>query len=270
MVRIMAISEMVEQAVNNITMPYQVTSVALGPSKIATYLKCGLAYKFQYIDKVRKPASPAMVLGSSVHEVIRMAHNNKWKPNHAVDAASALEKLWEEVRGTTTDPDDIEANLGKEEAAKVWLPWYLDWISEQRDIAVEERWELDYDGIKMQGTIDRVYRHNGQTVISDVKTGKRAPTAADLMNDPQLSIYSWAWRELAGVAEDNLEIVQIRSRTPHRTIRSDKYLDDYMQLSVVPVAKQIAAGYFPANPSPKYGCSFCTYQENCPLGQGGL
>ena len=41
----------------------------LSKSKINTYLKCPLEFRFQYVDEIEVPPNKYMILGSDVHSV---------------------------------------------------------------------------------------------------------------------------------------------------------------------------------------------------------
>lgn len=245
--------------------------LTLSPTKITTYLRCPRSYYYQYVEKATVPKSPAMVVGSVVHEVIQLIHERDWTLADKDSAAAALEGLWADRCGETTDPEDPAANGSIGDACNTWLPWYLRWREGQIDIAVEEKWELPVPGtdLVMRGIVDRVYRTDGETIISDVKTGKRAPSMQDLNTDLQLSLYSWAYREMSGQnREDAIEVVQIRSKQTLRSRRTDGYLQRVIADTVTPTATAIQAGLFPANPATKFGCGYCDYQMLCPVGQG--
>lgn len=262
-------SESIADALQQVVSPYQQDgNPALGPSKISTYLRCPRAYRYQYVDRIARKSSPAAALGTTVHAVVRHIHAARWTADRAEDAAKMMLQAWGEVRGETSDPDNPDASAGAQAAAMEWLPWYLGWIKGQVDVAFEERWELPYRyGIVMRGTIDRVYRQDGRRVLSDVKSGKRTPSAGDLANDLQLSIYSWACGEL-GIPPDTCELVMIRQRNTVETVRSAEYVAAVMEETVVDVARGIEAGLFPCNTCSQFGCGFCDYKSLCAVGQG--
>ena len=261
----------VEQIAEGILHTYHVDSEALGASKIGTYLRCPKSYELAYVQKLPAASSPAAAVGTTVHRVIGEGRKQHWGPHDARMAGDFLVELWARVRPATADPDDPKAALSIEQARTVWLPWYLNWIQGQIDVASEEHWRLTLPNetpISLEGTIDRVYRSNGETIIGDVKTGARAPSEKDVGTDLQLSIYSWAYRQMSGGAESALEIVNLRQTRVVRTTRTDRYLSRVMADVVVPVAEAIRAGIFPANPSTKFGCGYCNHQALCVVGQG--
>jgi putative RecB family exonuclease len=248
---------------------YHESSPCLGPSKINTYLSCPRKYEYQYIEQVRRPRPPAATVGSVVHAVVEHSHRAHWSPANTEDAADLLTALWNAVKAETEDPHDLQADKAMRDARDVWLPWYLIWCRGSLDIAVEETWKLPVAGsdLVLQGTIDRIYLKNGLTVVSDIKTGKRVPSGLSLANDLQLTLYSWAARQM-GLTEDTLEIVAMRSQGSVMTTRTDSYIAAVLEQTVLPVHEQIMAGRFPANVSSQFGCSWCSYHTLCPVGRG--
>lgn len=254
---------------------YHVSSPHLGASKIADYLKCPRAYQLQYVENIPYPKSPPAWTGTCIHNVAHHINVCGWGLDYAQRAADMLWQVWEEGREHTSDPEDPEAVRTIGEAANTWLPWYMQWREGQTQIVSEEHWVLElqpgelgchHDLLTLEGTIDRIYRQDGQTVISDCKSGARKPNPEDLDRDLQLSVYSFAARRL-GLCEDALELVWLRTQETLRTTRTDDYLLSVMRQTVLPVARAIAAGVFPANPSSKYGCAYCNHQQFCDVGR---
>lgn len=251
---------------------YHVSSPHLGASKIATYLKCPQMYYLTYVEKRPAPKSPHAAMGTCIHKVVQMAHEARWTPDHAGRAAQVLQDLWEGARETTADPDhpDMPGTLSK--ACDEWLPWYLAFVQRQTTIVTEEHWVLPCQDVTLEGTIDRVYRQDGAVVLSDVKSGKRKPSPADLSRDAQLSIYTWAVREM-GLREDRAELVWLSTQEQLVTTRTDDFIAATLEQIVLPVARQIAAAgddpaMYPANPDSKYGCNFCAHHQTCGIGRG--
>jgi putative RecB family exonuclease len=266
----------VAQAIHGILNPYQVANPDLGPSKIATYLKCPREYKIRYVDKLTASVNAPAALGSAVHSVIAYGHSQQWSRRNADDAAGMLEAVWEGIEPVgKRDPDMVVAYR---QARDAWLPWYLRWQEPQDTIVVEERWEAnvpeELDGgleepIRLTGTIDRVYVDNpeGVPILSDIKSGARAPNRHDLATHLQLSLYAWAFRCVGARDTHGLELVHLRGGCTYRTTRTDEYLAHVLRMTVVPVALAIRAGSFPAHPGSLYGCRYCTVHQHCPVGR---
>ena len=276
--------EIIAASLERIENPYQATSACLGPSKISTYLRCPNSYRLQYVDKVRMPASPAMMVGTCFHDVAEQIRPQKWTAADADKAGALLLQNWQEARGLTTDPDDPEASDSINQAVVEWLPWYLWFLGHGQDIDLESRWEFPVGdtGVTLRGTIDRLYIQDGAVIISDLKTGKRAPTKTekkdpitgqtvtcypDLDRDLQGSLYWWAVRQ-EGVQPARFEQVMPRKQASFPTTRTDGYLQAVIEQVVLPAARGIKRKVFPCNPSPVYGCNFCNHQSLCAVGRG--
>lgn len=260
--------ELTAECLAQIERPYQVESGCLGPSKISTYQRCPQAYYLQYVAKLPTPSSPAATVGTVFHFVANQIKPNRWTAGDADKAGAMLLKLWEDARGLTTDPDNAEANSSINDAVLEWLPWYLWFANQGTDIDTEIRWTIEKvagTDLTLQGTIDRLYLLGGKTIISDLKTGKRAMAPVDLRRDLQGTLYWWACRE-QGAQPSSFEHVMPRKQEALSTVRTDGDLDAALEMIVLPVARQIAAGEFPANPSPVYGCNYCFQQQNCRVG----
>lgn len=262
----------IDTAIGQIATPYQSMTDNLGASKISTFLYCPRQYYYQYVAKLPRSSPPAATLGTCVHAVIQHAHKAKWSDSDAGSAKRLLDEMWLEAKPFVSDPDDPQVTMDVVAAGEEWLPWYLWWIREQVDVAVEERWEFPAgDGIILTGTIDRIYREGGRLLLSDVKSGKRTLSPVDLSNDLQLSVYAWAASQME-LTLDGLEHVLVRKKKTLQTHRSPAYIKEVMQSTVIPVANAIAVAeatdIWICNTASKWGCGFCSYKDSCPVGSG--
>jgi len=49
----------------------------ISPSRLNLWLKCPLAWKLRYIDGVKTPPTPALFLGTRVHEALEMFYRHR-------------------------------------------------------------------------------------------------------------------------------------------------------------------------------------------------
>ena len=264
-----SVEQTIAETIEQVRTPYQAESDILGPSKITSLFACARQFELQYLLRAPRLSSPAAVVGTCFHQVAKHARASRWGLDHADAAGELMLNLWDTVRGDTSDPNDPEANKRVNDATLKWLPWYLHWYSKQQPIVTEERWTLDVPGtgMKLRGTIDSYYAEGGERVLSDIKTGSRAPGAADLARDLQLTLYWWACRE-QGSSPTIAEHCMPSKQAVYRTTRTDAYIDATLQLVVIPAARYIEAGVFPANPATRYGCGSCDVRQHCPIGAG--
>jgi RecB family exonuclease len=266
------IAAAVQATLDAIETPYQTQTRALGPSKIASYLYCPRAFYLAYETGRRFPHNAEAVLGTAIHAVISHAHEWHWTERDKRSAADMLTDIMDAVPALRKESPAVE--LAYRSARDEWLPWYLHWQRGQETIAVEERWELDWEGIPLTGTIDRVYI-DGVPVVSDIKSGKRAPNAEQLRTHLQLTLYDWAFCETCGHQPHGLQIVHLRGMKDgiYDTSRTPEYHLHVLEGTVRPVAHMIEwsrqTGEWPCNPGTLYGCHYCLCRAACPVGLGG-
>jgi hypothetical protein len=91
----------------------------LSVSKIEKLQLCGLAMKYQYVDKIPQPASWKLLAGNVVHEILEsalrhFARNGKYPPTK--DLAEQFDPVW-------------DARV-REEQEK---PWFIGWAEDKND-----------------------------------------------------------------------------------------------------------------------------------------
>ncbi|MBR6464506.1 MAG: PD-(D/E)XK nuclease family protein [Verrucomicrobia bacterium] len=83
----------------------------LSYSSISSYLTCGKAWKYKYIDKIPTKPSTTLILGSTVHdtmeEIIACRSVGMEEPNPVEFATETLNKRLENEKGTFI-PEDLE------------------------------------------------------------------------------------------------------------------------------------------------------------------
>ena len=91
----------------------------LSKSKVNTYLKCPLEFKFQYIDEIEVPQNKFMALGSDVHLIAEKFSEKFGDTLDDVDIPNELLKIAHEedigygpVRVTSTGKDALQPVLG--------------------------------------------------------------------------------------------------------------------------------------------------------------
>ena len=140
--------------------------------------------------------------------------------------------------------------------------WEIHSASFQVPIAVERMFNIDIEGVKLRGFIDRVDKlQNGKLSILDYKTNKELFTVDDLKKDLQLTLYQLAAQRLWQLPVEKLTLYHLRSNTPCSCEpRDEKQLEEASQL-VLEVAGNIAQERFPATENQYCPCDF---PEHCP------
>ena len=233
----------------------------LSYSSLSTYETCGLQYKFRYLDKLPSKPSPILSFGNSLHEALR-----RWY-NQPVPVAPPVEELMRHLDDVWDDsqfPSAAANRSYKDHGRQVLTDFHATNAPIfQIPVALEQRFEIDVEGIRVSGVIDRMDRHpDGSYEIIDYKTNRRLPPLSRIQQDLQLSIYYLAAWEVWGIRPDKLTLYFLLPGQPLSSVRTP---DDSAAVRdrIVKVAQQIRAGHFEPRDNPL--CNWCDFQPRCPL-----
>jgi putative RecB family exonuclease len=175
------------------------------------------------------------------------------------DLLQHYEENWLSQGYETPEQEAGYKEYGKEILTRFWEIHSADF---RLPVALERRFNLDIEGIKLMGFIDRVDKlDSGALSVIDYKTNKELFTADYLANDLQLTIYQLAAEQTWQLPVEKLTLYHLRSNTactcPPRTPAE---LDQARWL-VLEVADSINQGIFPAVENQNCPCDF---PEHCP------
>lgn len=175
----------------------------LSASRLTLYSDCGLKYKFNYIDKLGKPAkSIHLAYGSAVHKGLEVLNLSLLKEKaHIEDIFQAYEDEWHKELNS----------MGIEKDFLMWKLYFhgLNTLSKYYEnnldyevISAEQRFNVPIiypDGTEdkehsMSGIIDAIIKRKSNLIILDYKTAKEAFNRFKLNTSIQLAIYSYAVR----------------------------------------------------------------------------
>lgn len=230
----------------------------LSKSKVNTYLKCPLEFKFQYIDEIEVEPNKYMILGSDVHLIAEKFADKFGDDLRDVNINNELLKIAheEDVGYDVVDHIDNLANFFREV-----------FIDNDYKLFCQEEYILDEKN-RFSGICDIILEDdNGELVVIDYKTSKS-------------SSFSRYRRELCyykllveNVFEKPVSQVGIFFTKNGRLRLLDvcdednkrKYLNNNEISEAVDtlhhVRSEINEGKF--NPKPQYLCRFCTYRHIC-------
>ncbi len=160
------------------------SSVALpeqwSPTSVNTYLKCSLAYWWQYAQGWRTAPTSALLAGSLVHGVLEALlamdpvdrTRERAREIYAVEAASMLEQVDPRV-----DLDDLRGRAGTALTSYFALedPREVDVVPE----GLERTVVAQFDGVRIGGSVDRLQFAVGGARVLDYKTGGAKPRYAE-------------------------------------------------------------------------------------------
>ncbi|MEU6226100.1 ATP-dependent DNA helicase [Streptomyces sp. NPDC047042] len=189
---------------------------------------CALQWFLGREVKADAPATAAQGFGNVVHVLADEVASGHTPADLAV-LMERLESVWNALAF-----DAPWKSAQEKEHARVALERFLTWHVDSRrtgrtPVASEHDFDVtleagDYE-VRIRGSMDRVDADGeGRAYVVDFKTGKQAPTAAEVARHPQLAVYQLAVREGAvddvfdGVRPEpgGAELVQLRQGAAKR------------------------------------------------------
>jgi RecB family exonuclease len=237
------------------------TPIRLSYSSMSTYELCPLQYKLRYLDGRPGRRTPALAFGESLHEALRRFHAQPVPvPPTVAQLMGFLDEAWERSVYASRD----EERAYRDHAREVLTAYHRDNVTGFRvPVALEQRFQIDVDGVTVSGVIDRMDRHpDGSYEIIDYKTNRRLPPRKYIERDLQLSIYYLAAWEVWGILPDRLTLYFLLPGQPMTVTRKPQDLD-VTRSRIAEVAEGIKAGRF--LPQENRLCDWCDYQAQCPL-----
>ncbi|MCK4647523.1 PD-(D/E)XK nuclease family protein [Candidatus Pacearchaeota archaeon] len=242
-------------------------------SRLETFEKCKLKFKFQYIDKIIPEIGQSIEahLGSVVHSTLEWLYHEikKKEPKTIEQIISYYAEKWQEeftdniviVKKEFTEKDYFNKGVG-------FLVNYYSKHSpfDEKTIAIEHKIELDLtEEIRLIGFIDRLVENieNNEIEIHDYKTGNSMPTEKQIKNNRQLALYSLAIKETFGKDKNICLVWHFLAHDMKICIRkTDEELENLKQ-EIITLIKQIEETKdFPPNKSVL--CNWCQYKNICP------
>jgi putative RecB family exonuclease len=219
-----------------------------------------LSYKLQYIDGLKPKEKWYFSFGTTLHSCAEYFFRIVAPPPPSLEELLQFyDENWDATGYTSPEEEARYREYGREILARFWETNHADF---RMPIALERAFNLDVEGIKVRGFIDRVDKlDSGGLSIIDYKSGQELFTRDYLADDLQLTIYQMAAEQTWGLPVERLTLYHLRSNTPCVCPpRGPETLAEVRRL-ILDVAENIAAGNFPATENQFCPCDFPEY---CP------
>lgn len=244
-------------------------------SRLSSFEKCPLQFRFRYIDKIRKDTfSIEAFLGNRVHEALEHLYRRKGevkKTPRLPEILAVYRARWdaEYKDNVKVVRRGLAAADYREEGEEYLKNFYhrnapFD-DGETVGLEVKVEFALDASGrYRIVGYIDRLVRREaGLYEIHDFKTSAFRPSDEDLRRDRQLTFYQIAVRDQHPDARDIRLVWHFLAQDERRTAtRTESEIEDHRRQAMRLVDRIEAAREFPARPSPL--CRWCEYRDICP------
>jgi putative RecB family exonuclease len=232
----------------------------LSYSQISLYQTCPLCYKLQYIDRLETKDRGYFSFGTTIHKCAEYFFKVKVPPPPSLEKLLQFyERNWLSAGYESADEEANYKAYGRELLTGFWELHQADF---RMPIAVEWMFNIDIEGIKLRGFIDRIDKlDSGGLAIVDYKTDRELFTSDYLARNLQLTLYQLAIEKSWFLPVERLTLYHFRTNTPCSCLpRELAQLEEAKKL-VLAVAEGIGAGRFPATESERCPCDFPEY---CP------
>ncbi|MGW1891257.1 ATP-dependent helicase [Streptomyces sp. NPDC002004] len=241
---------------------------------------CALQWFLGREVKADAPATAAQGFGNVVHVLADEVASGRTPADLAV-LMERLDSVWDALAF-----DAPWKSQQEKEHARVALERFLQWHVMDRAGRTPVASEHDFDvtlragsfDVRIRGSMDRVERDaEGRAYVVDFKTGKQAPSAADVARHPQLAVYQLAVREGAvdeafgGVRPETggAELVHLRQgaakkdggedlpRTQAQDPQSGEWIGDLLATAAGKVLDERFT------PTTGQHCTHCAFRASC-------
>ena len=241
----------------------------LSYSSISSYLMCGAAWKFRYIDKIQTPSSPALVFGSAFHNTIE-----RWLGGEVQSLTEAWSEEWQKQTeqavdwGTDTPEEHFNKGIDMLTNADILNEMQKTFFTQEGMPVIETKIELSVPGVPLPliGYIDII---TSDRVPGDFKTSSRSWTIDQALGETQPLFYLAAMNLMGYPVPDwrFRHYVFIKTKTPKFQVFEHVHNPgEIMWLfgMIQKVWKGIDCGVFPENPG-TWKCTpkWCEYWHMC-------
>ena len=247
-------------------------------SRLSTFEKCPLKFKFQYIDMLEPDVKETIegFLGNKVHETLQWIYEEVALGKIILldEVINNYVSVWN--RDFNNEIKIVKEELDAEHYFNQGIKFLIDYFlkhSPFRDntIATEKKIiiNLDKEGkYKLQGYIDRLVHNKDTNIfeIHDYKTSGFLKSQEELDSDKQLALYSLAIKELFEEVNDIHLIWHFLAFNEKRTSkRTDEQLEKLKQEIIQLINKIESTSDFKPNPSML--CKWCEFKSHCECNQ---
>jgi putative RecB family exonuclease len=244
----------------------------LTPSKVTAFTNCPLAFRFSVIERRPEPPSPHAVKGTLVHAALEGLFWNHPAPKRTRAAAGhELEQAWREL---ARDPEYIELGLD-EEAAATFLAdanmlvdnyFRLEDPTAVHTIGVELGVEVEADGLRMRGIIDRLdIGPDGSLTVVDYKTGRAPSERFEQGKMSGVQTYAFLCEQVLGRTPVEVRLLHLRDPVAITAVATPQTVRG-QQRRTSAVWHAITRACDTEDFRPKVGplCNFCHFKPSCP------
>jgi len=228
-------------------------------SKIGKYEECPLKYLYKYVNRYQEDKGVKkhhLKFGSYIHRIFELGYGKETKDE--------LLTVAEDIKNNFNFKQKIED--GKVEACVDNFLKFNSKLAETVGVELEYLIEIQ-KGITLNGIIDRIVKSpEGNYLIIDYKTSKRALTPVELYKNPQLQSYTYAVSRLFKVPYKKIMAAHFYPLTgkfihcQYTPVQINNYIKKRVD-QVWDIRKKKKGDFCPQQ---NQFCNWCEYQQICP------
>jgi len=236
----------------------------LNQDSINSYLTCPLQYRYNYLLKLPKSQTGAMVLGTAVHKSLEAFYLAKktHTPITSEELINVYTSNFSDVGFFNAQNREELFNKGKQ----IISEFYQNQKNTQyENLLVEEKFNLVYDGVMITGRFDLITIDKDKTTIMDFKTsqGVDEKKAKERVNSSiQLKIYALAYKEKYHHPADEIGLYFVENNI-YAKRKPDEKLYQKAMSDITKVKEGIVSENFIPKPD-KFSCTNCPFNKICP------
>ncbi len=244
-------------------------------SRLSSYEKCPLQYRFRYLDKIKRDTQGIEAfMGNRVHGVLEKLYRDLLMAKRpSLDELTALyQRSWKESfsERVTIVKTEYSADHYRQVGERCVVDYYRHYepFDQATTLGIEERVQLSLDPggrYQLQGYIDRVARAGpGVYEIHDYKTSSSLPSDGDLRRDRQLTLYQMAVQKRFPEAREIRLVWHYLAFDQELTsARTPEEIEGQRRSTIRLIDVIEAAREFP--PKESALCRWCDYRDICPV-----
>jgi len=232
--------------------------------QIDDYSTCPLKYKYTHILRVPIYQHHAVLYGNAMHQAVAAYLSAKMTDQTIAfeEILSVFDRAWRSEGFLSRQHEEQRIAAGRAALRRFYDEQER---GGRKPTYIEKEFSFTFEGNRIAGRWDRVDETQEGGVIIDYKTAEvHDQKGADkkAKENPQLTLYAWAYRERFGTLPARVELHFLDSGFVGTAVRKEKEIEK-MQEKVRVVAEGIRKEDFEARPT-YIACQYCAYQDICP------
>jgi putative RecB family exonuclease len=246
----------------------------LTPSKITTFRNCGLAFRFDAVDRLPRPPTPQTAVGNIVHRALELLFAED-RDRSRRGASECLTRAWSEW---LVSPEFLSSEWDQE-APEMWRKaqsaidgyYELEDPFEVRPVGLELRLEARIEGVRVRGVLDRLEQTDEGWVVTDYKTGKAPTDHHEMSSLIGVMVYALLCEEALGFRPDRVRLLHLAERAEISAVPTEARMTGARKrIAALWAAVEHACEREDFRPKPGPLCGWCSYKPLCPAWGGVL